>query len=340
MAAMDWLKLYEHFDELPKSDQLQLFQAIQTALFPESREDIASMVGDIREMRFSSGLACVHCGSISVKRNGKYRSRQRYLCKDCGKTFNDMTASPISGSHYPHKWLKYFKLMLEGVSLPKIAEELGIHVATAFYWRHKILNALCSQGFTTLKGIIESDETFFLESDKGNRRITHRKSRKRGGVARKRGISNEQISVIVAHDRNGNILSKVAGRGRITADEIDQALSGCLDSDVILCTDSATNYKLFAKKKNIPHEILNGNKGVRVKKGIYHIQHVNAYHQRLKKWMERFNGVGTHYIDNYLFWFRFLELHKQMSKKMLKRSIVLEACKKAVFSPVRSFKSA
>ncbi|XEC93104.1 IS1595 family transposase [Paenibacillus tarimensis] len=336
---MEWLKLYEHFDELPQSEQLQLFQAMQATLFPESRVDIASMVGDIREVRFSNGLACVHCGSISVKRNGKYRSRQRYLCKDCGKTFNDMTASPISGSHYPHKWLNYFKLMLAGVSLPKIAEELGILVATAFYWRHKILNVIRSQGFTKLKGIIESDETFFLESDKGKRQITHRKSRKRGGVASKRGISNEQISVIVAHDRSGNILSKVAGRGRITADEIDKVLSGCLDSDVVLCTDSATNYKLFAKKKDIQHEILNGNKGVRVKKGIYHIQHVNAYHQRLKKWMERFSGVGTHYIDNYLFWFRFLELYKQMSKKMMKRLIVLEACKKAVFSPVRSFKT-
>jgi hypothetical protein len=251
-----------------------------------------------------------------------------------------MTASPLSGTHYPHKWLKYFKLMLEGVSLPKIADELKIHVATAFYWRHKILNALRSQGFTTLTGIIESDETYFLESDKGKRNITHRKPRKRGGAARKRGISKEQISVIVAHDRSGNILSNVAGRGRITADEIDQVLSGNLDADVVLCTDSATNYKLYAKKKAIQHEVLNGNKGERLKKGIYHIQHVNAYHQRLKKWIRRFNGVATHYIDNYLFWFRFLELHKQMSKKTMKRSIVLEACKKAVFSPVRSFKAA
>lgn len=46
----------EHFDELPKSEQLQLFQAIQTALFPESREDIAQMVGDIREVDSAVGL--------------------------------------------------------------------------------------------------------------------------------------------------------------------------------------------------------------------------------------------------------------------------------------------
>ncbi len=156
---MDWKAVYGIFNDLPKSEQLQLFQAIKDTLFPELKEDIVKMVGDIREVRFNGGWACVHCGSISIKRNGKYRSRQRYLCKDCCKSFNDMTASPISGTHYPHKWLKYFQMMIDGMTLPKIAEELVIHISTAFYWRHKILNALRSLGFSTLKGIIESDET-------------------------------------------------------------------------------------------------------------------------------------------------------------------------------------
>jgi hypothetical protein len=40
-------------------------------------------------------------------------------------------------------------MMIEGVTLPKIAEELQIHISTAFYWRHKILNTLRSLGFTT-----------------------------------------------------------------------------------------------------------------------------------------------------------------------------------------------
>lgn len=337
---MDWRSVYGDFSDLPKAEQHRLFQAIQDTLFPEPKEDIANMVDDIREVRFSNGLACVHCGSACIKRNGKYRSRQRYLCKDCGISFNDMTASPLSGTHYPHKWLKYFQLMVDGITLPKIAEQLDIHVSTAFYWRHKILNALRSLGFTTLHGIIESDETYFLESDKGKKSISHRKPRKRGGKANKRGISKEQISIVVAHDRNGNIMSKLAGRGRITADEIEQTLGKCLDNEIVLCTDSATNYKAFAKKKGIPHEVINSNKGEHVKKGVYHIQHVNSYHQRLKKWMERFNGVATKYMDNYLIWFRFLELQKKVNKKMQTKSMVLDACKKANFTPVRTFKTA
>ena len=68
---------------------------LKKTLFPEEQEDIAKMLKDIRETRFSGGLACLHCGSVSVKKNGKYRARQRYLCKDCGKTFNDMTNTPL-----------------------------------------------------------------------------------------------------------------------------------------------------------------------------------------------------------------------------------------------------
>jgi len=173
-----WKDVYEDISELTKSEQMALFNAMKQDLFPDEPDKINKLLKRIRESRFASGLGCVHCGSTSVKRNGKYRSRQRYLCNDCGKSFNDMTNTPFSGSRYPEKWVKYIELMVEGYTLPKIAEKLQIHISTAFYWRHKILNALGSLGFNQLQGIVESDETFFRESMKG-REITHRKAKKR-----------------------------------------------------------------------------------------------------------------------------------------------------------------
>lgn len=136
--------------------------------------------------------------------------------------------------------------------------------------------------------------------------MTFRKPRKRG-VAEKRGISKEQVCVVVAIDRNGDIVSQNARRGRITATEIDAVLGSYLAPDSLLCTDSARNYMAFARMKGFHHEVINIRKGVYIRKGIYHVQHVNAYHKRLKKWMERFQGVATKYLDNYLFWFRFLD---------------------------------
>ena len=303
-------------------------------LFPDEPDKITKLLKSIREARFASGLGCVHCGSTSVKRNGKYRSRQRYLCNDCGKSFNDMTNTPFSGSRYPEKWVKYIELMVEGYTLPKIAKRLKIHISTAFYWRHKILNALGSLGFNQLQGIVESDETFFRESMKGQE-ITHRKAKKRGEKDKKRGISNLKIAVVVAQDRNGNMIARKAGTGRVKAEEIDTVIGRYIHPSALLCTDTATNYKKFAKIKGLQHETVNERQKQRVKKGIYHIQHVNNSHNRLKGWMERFQGVATKYLDNYLYWFNFLQQSKKMATKERVNLMLLSSCQNSNMVTVR-----
>lgn len=328
-----WLDIYEDFNKLLKSDKMALFNTIKNDLFPDEPNKITELLNSIRESRFASGLGCVHCGSTSVKRNGKYRSRQRYLCNDCGKSFNDMTNTPFSGSRYPEKWVKYIEMMVEGYTLPKIAERLEIHLSTAFYWRHKILNALGSNGFDQLQGIIESDETFFRESLKG-RDITHRKPKKRGEKDEKRGISNLKIAVVVAQDRNGSVIARKAGTGRVKAEEIDAVIGDYIHPSALLCTDTATNYKKFAKKKKLQHETVNERQKQRVKKGIYHIQHVNNFHHRLKDWMERFQGVATKYLDNYLYWFRWLQLGKSLAFEKQVEQMLIWACRNSVITTV------
>lgn len=37
-------------------------------------------------------------------------------------------------------------------------------------------------------------------------------------------------------------------------------------------------------------------------KGIYHIQHLNAYHRTLKDFLRSFKGVSTKRLNNYLTW--------------------------------------
>ena len=45
--------------------------------------------------------------------------------------------------------------------------------------------------------------------------------------------------------------------------------------------------------------------GQHVLDGIYHIQHVNAYHSHLKRWIGGvFHGVATSYLPHYLAWKR------------------------------------
>ena len=93
--------------------------------------------------------------------------------------------------------------MIEGVSTAKTALRCGVHYTTAFRWRHRFLASLAADKPKAMAGIVEGDETFILESFKGKRSDMPRKSRKRGGKSAKRGLSVEQIPVIVARDRNG-----------------------------------------------------------------------------------------------------------------------------------------
>lgn len=103
----------------------------------------------------------------------------------------------------------------------------------------------------------------------------------------------------------------VATKGRIKKVDIENAIGSMLTTKTILCSDSHVSYKGFAIDNNIEHHPLRSDLKQRVKDGIYHIQHVNSTHLRVKKWIDnRFWGVSTKYLQQYLNWYRMKELLK------------------------------
>ena len=129
--------------------------------------------------------------------------------------------------------------------------------------------------------------------------------RKRGGKAQKRGLSKEQVCVLVARDRNGATIDAIMPQ--LTKETLKQTLSSVLDKDIMLCSDGSAVYSTFAKETDIAHKALNMSAGIRVIDKVFHIQNVNAYHSRLKEWTRRFHGVATKYLPNYLGWRRMIE---------------------------------
>jgi len=88
--------------------------------------------------------SCPHCGSSHVSRYGKTPTGyQRFVCVDYRRTFGEKERPVWVGSHFPKEvWMEYIRLMNMGATIRAIAEALDINPTTAFYWRHKILNAL------------------------------------------------------------------------------------------------------------------------------------------------------------------------------------------------------
>ncbi len=269
-----------------------------------------SIHSDSREQRYSNGVACLHCGSTSVIKHGKKNNVQRFRCKDCGKTFNDLTLTPMANSHVKlEQWIEYAKCMVIGLSIRKSASHCKVSVKTSFYMRHRLLDAVRNfQGIGEVSGIVEMDETFLPESFKGNHKKSGfampRKSRKRGKQVNKRGISGEQVCIATAIDRKGNIIFEMTNKGRIKTADLERLFKNRLDPDSLICTDSHKSYIKFGKEKVSEHIRIASGKH---KNGVYHISHVNSLHSKFKKWVARFNGVATKHLANYLHWFKWLQ---------------------------------
>ena len=259
----------------------------------------------LTQHRFADGRVCPICGGTHVLRNGRRRSgAQKFICKDCGKTFSISKNTVFSGTRKGLAvWMEYLNCMAEGLSLDKSAERCGITHSTAFAWRHKILDAIGKDAEgDSLAGIVEADETFLPVSYKGDRRAEskERPSRKRGGEIHRRGLSDEFVCIPCAIDRRGNALSKVAKLGRCSTQAVDVVLGGRIDQQATLCTDGDAAYRRFSRANGHTLVQIKGGRGT--VKGIYHIQHLNAYLRTLKDFLRWFKGVSTKYLNNYLTW--------------------------------------
>jgi len=243
---------------------------------------------------------CVACGAQRLYRHGYDRGLQRYRCRECGKTFNPLTGTPLARLRHRAKWLDYLDKMLEATSVRASAKAVDVHRNTAFRWRHRFLHLAKDDRPSRLAGIAEADELFILESQKGSRHLD-RPPRKRGGKASRRGISRELDCILVARDRTGRTVDFVTGRGAVTKHQLHRHLKPVLDPDVLLVTDSHGAYRAFAREADISHEAVNLRAGERVR-GAIHVQHVNAYHRRFRQWLARFHGVASRYLPNYLGW--------------------------------------
>jgi transposase-like protein len=284
-------------DEMPPAS---LTSQAQTA----GRAGGVASVAELGQRRVDS-VGCPHCDNRDVVRWGQASDLPRYRCKACLRTFNALTKTPLAKLRMKDKWTAQTEAMIEGVSTAQAARRCGVHYTTAFRWRHRFLAALAGDKPKALVGIVEGDETFILESFKGKRSAMPRKSRKRGGKSAKRGLSTEQIPVIVARDRQGATTDAVLAK--LNRVSLAAALDGVVTPANEFCCDGGTAIVAFARRAGIAAHILPMPGKPNPKAPDFHLNNVNAYHGRLKEWLRRFHGVATKNLPNYLGWRRTLE---------------------------------
>ena len=308
---METADIVSHFSQLPETEQTKLLESLEM-VYMEREMSVASI---IKEVRSKNPAHCPYCQAEAIVSNGKLKEVRRFRCKSCGKNFSETTGSTLAWLKKKDKFRQYMKPMMKGYSIRKCAELTGVSIQTSFDWRHKILSSMVKAQADQLSGICESDDVFFDFSEKGKRAL-ERPSRKRGGELHRRGISDEKVAVIVSCDRQGSKDLHVATRGRISKKDISRILDNKIKAGSILCTDSHRSYTAFARSAKIRHKKINASKGQYVKNKIYHVQHVNQTAQALRKWMDKFNGVSTKYLQNYLNWYAGMEKLKDNKKQL------------------------
>lgn len=269
----------------------------------------------VLESKQAAHPRCVQCGGDRVGSWGQANGLRRHRCRDCKRTFNALSGTPLARLRHKDKWLSYAAALAQAMSVRKSAEACGVSNDTAFRWRHRFLTAPTANKPVQIGGIVEADETFFRRSFKGSRHWTSpaidappptRTARKRGAPTGKRGTPlQEQVPVLIVRDRNKTTGDAVLDG--LSAKAIGAHLLPMLSPDALLCTDTAAAYAVIARNAGIRHEPINVTAEGYVRDSVFHIQNVNAYDSRLKGWMARFNGVATKYLHNYLGWRRMIE---------------------------------
>lgn len=108
---------------LSEQEQQELLTQLEEYLVLGSQ--VAQVTKEAKEMIFSKGRVYCHCNGTVVVTNGKRNSVQRYLCRNCKKSFSDLTNSATYISKKTlDKWLRYAKCILNGYSIRKSAEEV------------------------------------------------------------------------------------------------------------------------------------------------------------------------------------------------------------------------
>ena len=242
---------------------------------------------------------CPKCGAVNpgFTKGGNANSGKPMLkCRCCHKRF---TYDNGQLTHYSHqdesKWDQLIIDTFSQVPIEKSAANMNISTYTVWRMRMKLLHMLEKMiADTVVSGEIELDEKYVLNSHKGEK-IDNLKPRKRGGSASKRGLSNEQICLPTAVQRNGTAVLKATNTAAPTSGDL-MKLSNSIGENSMAWIDGKVAYNRLLSTKHCEIRVM---KDHTTYTSLDHLNNVNAFHRLIEKWYKGYNGVASKYINRY-----------------------------------------
>jgi hypothetical protein len=194
------------------------------------------------------------------------------------------------------------------MSLRRSARVAGIHLSTSFRWRHRILGGKRASDCTFLSGLIELEEVWFAYSEKGSRKLSRPARRQSARRKDPLLLSHDRVSVVIALARAGGMWSTLFTTRCAGSLDLKNVLLPRLRAPVELLSrwGSMSPYGLLAHAAGGRHHCAVGSRNSNPAE--HHIRNVRMYVLRLHDWLQRFRGVATRYLANYLAWHRCVDL--------------------------------
>lgn len=302
MKDSEFNKFLADIPALSKDQHQRLTQALQQ--WTDTRP-----VTELLNERVNDRPRCPHCDSGKVQRWGRSGGLRRYRCKPCGKTFNPLTGTPLARLRKREQWPAFSETLVEGTTVQQAAEHCGVDPSTSFRWRHRFLDALQRSESVALTGIVEVAEARFPRAEKGAKGL-QRPARRRGGHQH-RGFTHPEDRVLLLLDRAGNA-AELALSCQVD-DEPEGGLIERLAGNVVLCGSDSPDLRQALKKLGLEQALISLNaQGELVGNappgldGALSREHIDAYVLELRAWIQRFRGVNSRYLVNYMLWYRLL----------------------------------
>lgn len=296
-----------NFEEMLPKDLKNFIVGLNKLL--EEKENSKSIISKVIDNE-RDDVCCPKCKGKNIVKDGLYKGRQKFKCKDCNKKFNSLTNTPFHHSRLTYNQIENaYQCLVDKLPIRKVAFKLKISTKTAFILRHKIISCLnFVREKVILSGEMELDEYYLSINLKGTKqedmpRLSKKRTTKGTGT---RGISKHKICVISGVDEKDNMYFKIAGTGPVSSDMIKDTILPKISNSKKIVTDCKSSYESVAQDnkwnlkqiKSCGYSDRDGNS----------LANINSLHSQLTNFLSNFHGVSTKHLQQYLDWFVFSKI--------------------------------
>lgn len=258
--------------DLSKYSDQEIIDSLKNRKSVPMMKQANSMISQTIEDGFARNkidLRCPICGSVNHVKNGtNSNGTKRFKCLKCGKSYTASTNTIFEGTSYSwEEMVNFVYMVISKDTVSRIAFNTGntkLSQGATWMTMHKIMHILSQMNESIiLKDVIEIDEKYFRETQKGSRNLvsfidnTHHRYPRTHNKASKCGIFGpEFINCLCAVDNSGHYWAKCICLGTMQLEQL-QVIDNYIDSKNVnyICTDKYSAYKEWIEGKPYIHYV-------------------------------------------------------------------------------------